>query len=101
MSIAVELHCICRRKLATYELGAALIKTSRRTELLAFGSGDPWHSLSGLFALAEIEQVILRCRNCNAKNIFKESEFNAAIGQNRLNGKPAKVFGSSVAQRNP
>jgi hypothetical protein len=35
------------------------------------------------------------------KNLFKKSEFNAAIGQNRLNEKPAKVFGSSVAQRNP
>jgi|688.fasta_scaffold1677578_2 hypothetical protein len=100
MSIAVELHCICRRKIANYELGAELIKTSRRTELRD-GVGDPWNNLNGLFAPAEIEQVILRCGNCNAKNIFKESEFNAAIGQNRLNGKPAKVFGSSVAQRNP
>lgn len=101
MSIAVDLHCICRRKIATYELGAELIKTLRRAQLRAFGSGDPWNNLSGLFAPAEIEQVIIRCRNCNAKNLFKKSEFNAAIGQNRLNEKPAKVFGSSVAQRNP
>lgn len=100
MTIAVELHCCCRRKLATFELGSEVIKTSRRAELRD-GVGDAFDNFNGLFAPAEIEQVILRCRNCNAKNIFKESEFNAAIGQNRLNGKPAKVFGSSVAQRNP